>query len=103
MAGRGAQLYCATKVHGGGIVSGFQLERFKPHRHRVLNLYKRALGLIEFQWGSSFALNTATPAYHMIPYEQALLRARFENNKHITNLGKATELLKGQILLLVRL
>ena len=32
----------------------------------------------------------------MIAYEGALIRARFEQNKHVKSLGKATELLKGE-------
>ena len=32
---------------------------------------------------------------HDFCYERTLLRARFEENKHVTNLAKATELLKG--------
>merc|ERR1712113_1002684 len=75
MGTKGTLQYCASKISGGNMVPGSQLERFKPHRHRVLNLYKQSLR-------------------QMVAFESTLIRQRFEANKHVKNLGKATELLK---------
>ena len=96
MATRANPLYCATKIHGGNVVPAYQLERFKPHRHRVLELYKKSLRQLELHWGVRTIHGSSTVPYHMIAYEGALIRARFEQNKHVKSLGKATELLKGE-------
>merc|ERR1712002_351513 len=93
MATKSFLKYSQTQVHGGNIIPGYQLARFKPHRHRVLNLYKKAWRSLEKNWigkQDEFPVKNM----HDFCYERTLLRARFEENKHVTNLAKATELLK---------
>jgi len=92
MATNGA-LKAGGQIIGHQFVPAYQVARFLPHRHRVLKLYKKA-------WRSISAHNV--DAYVMRPYlsthimcfEHAVLRARFDENKHVTSLAKATELLK---------
>lgn len=94
MATNGA-LKAGGQIIGHQFVPAYQVARFLPHRHRVLKLYKKA-------WRSISAHNV--DAYVMRPYlsthimcfEHAVLRARFDENKHVTSLAKATELLKGK-------
>ena len=89
-----AALKAGGQIIGHQFVPAYQVARFLPHRHRVLKLYKKA-------WRSISAHNV--DAYVMRPYlsthimcfEHAVLRARFDENKHVTSLAKATELLKG--------
>merc|ERR1711935_849861 len=85
MATKGNLAYCASKLSGGNMVPGNHLERFKPYRHRVLNLYKQSLRQMD---------RMCNVPYHQMALEMTLLRARFEENKHIKSLAKATELLK---------
>ena len=97
MATKGTLQYCASKISGGNMVPGSQLERFKPHRHRVLNLYKQSLRQMDAFWGTRSPGQMANVPYHLVAYESTLIRQRFEANKHVKNLGKATELLKGNL------
>ena len=98
MATKGNLAYCASKLSGGNMVPGNHLERFKPHRHRVLNLYKQSLRQMDRMWGSYSPGGMCNVPYHQMALEMTLLRARFEENKHIKSLAKATELLKGECL-----
>ena len=94
MATRGSLKY-GGQVIGHNMVPAYQLYRFKPHRHRVLNLYKKAWRALEShdsdaQFYSPFWVDNS------FCFERTVLRARFDENKHVTSLAKATELLKGQ-------
>merc|ERR1712227_496345 len=92
MATRGSLKY-GGQVIGHNMVPAYQLYRFKPHRHRVLNLYKKAWRALEShdsdaQFYSPFWVDNS------FCFERTVLRARFDENKHVTSLAKATELLK---------
>ena len=87
--------YSPQRIVGNNFVPAYQLERFKPHRHRVLNLYKNAYRALEVQWKERGWLWVQNKDKYNFCYERTLLRARFDTNKSVTNLAKATELLKG--------
>jgi NADH dehydrogenase (ubiquinone) 1 beta subcomplex subunit 9 len=89
----------ATLQYGGQLIGhnfhpAYQLYRFTPHRHRVLNLYKKC-------WRTLKAHDTDQSTMTMFGvdatycFERTVMRARFDENKHVTSLAKATELLKG--------
>ena len=95
MATKASLKYSGTQIVGHGIVPGYQLARFRPHRHRVLNLYKKALRNIQqdfFDTKDKIRRNSQ----HDFRFEAILLRSQFDANKHITSLAKATQLLKGK-------
>ena len=97
MATRAAPRYNPSIVQGSGIVPSYNLERFRPHRVRVLNLYKQGIRTINTNWLERGTLYRGPDSWHE-HYERVLLRARFDQNKSITSLAKATELLKGNLL-----
>ncbi len=96
MATKSALKYSGTQIQGGGIVSGYQLARFRPHRHRVLNLYKKAQRMLQKDIMDP-AMFFQKPNDADLRFEATLLRAQFDGNKHITSLAKATQLLKGKV------
>ena len=97
MATKSALKYSGTQIQGHGIVPGYQLARFRPHRHRVLNLYKKSLRNIQQDF-MDHKDNTRRNSQHDFRFEAVLLRSQFDANKHITSLAKATQLLKGNII-----
>jgi len=97
MASRGTMRH-GTQLLGHNFVPAYQVWRFTPHRHKVLRLYKKAYralssydtdncGILPYTDQSSFC------------FERTILRARFDENKHVTSLARATELLKGKLML----
>ena len=100
MATRGSLKY-GGQVIGHNMVPAYQLYRFKPHRHRVLNLYKKAWRALESHDADAQFYN---PFWvdNSFCFERTVLRARFDENKHVTSLAKATELLKGNVKLNVK-
>ena len=89
-----ASLKYGTQLIGHNFVPAYQVARFKPHRHRVLDLYKKAYRSL-----SSYNMDNHHFQLYKTDYafcfERTVLRARFDENKHVTSLAKATELLKG--------
>jgi len=88
-----ASLKYGTQLIGHNFVPAYQVARFKPHRHRVLDLYKKAYRSL-----SSYNMDNHHFQLYKTDYafcfERTVLRARFDENKHVTSLAKATELLK---------
>ena len=95
MATKSALKYSGTQIQGHGIVPGYQLARFRPHRHRVLNLYKKAMRLVQKDMVDTRD-NIRRTSDHDFRFEAVLLRSQFDANKHVTSLAKATQLLKGK-------
>ena len=99
MATKAALKYSGTQIQGHGVVPAYQLARFRPHRHRVLNLYKKANRKIQQDFMDNKD-NTRRNSDHDFRFEAVLLRSQFDANKHITSLAKATQLLKGNLKIL---
>ena len=97
MATKAALKYSGTQIQGHGVVPAYQLARFRPHRHRVLNLYKKANRKIQQDFMDNKD-NTRRNSDHDFRFEAVLLRSQFDANKHITSLAKATQLLKGNLI-----
>ena len=93
MATRGSLKYGGQLI-GHNFIPSYQVYRFTPHRHRVLNLYKKALRSLA---SHDTDQQTQAPFWcdNAYCFERTVMRARFDENKHVTSLAKATELLKG--------
>ena len=94
MATRGSLKYGGQLI-GHNFVPSYQVYRFTPHRHRVLNLYKKAYRALESHDVDNGVHNAIFWTDHVFCFERTVMRARFDENKHVTSLAKATELLKG--------
>lgn len=93
MATRGSLKYGGQLI-GHNFVPSYQVYRFTPHRHRVLNLYKKAYRALESHDVDNGVHNAIFWTDHVFCFERTVMRARFDENKHVTSLAKATELLK---------